>query len=231
MDTNQATQQRSRSTADKSVEVAPALEAPALDHGPSKAGQSSEMRSVTGGVETSVGVQMQECAGLQAKEARSELQMKGIHERAADGVSGSGGALPYMDKIQAAFGAHDVSNVQAHTGGMGAEAAGSIGALAYTRGSDIAFSSSPDLHTAAHEAAHVVQQRSGVSLDGGVGKVGDSYEKHADAVADAVVSGKDAQPIHPPGATRNPPPDPGRGRVGPYLQSGRENAEHDKRMA
>jgi len=203
MDTNQATQQRSRSTADKSVEVAPALEAPALDHGPSKAGQSSEMRSVTGGVETSVGVQMQECAGLQAKEARSELQMKGIHERAADGVSGSGGALPYMDKIQAAFGAHDVSNVQAHTGGKAAEAAGSIGALAYTRGSDIAFSSSPDLHTAAHEAAHVVQQRSGVSLDGGVGKVGDSYEKHADAVADAVVSGKDAEPILTAGATGN----------------------------
>ncbi|MCA9515409.1 MAG: hypothetical protein KC635_10730, partial [Myxococcales bacterium] len=46
-----------------------------------------------------------------------------------------------------------------------------------------------------HEAAHVVQQRAGVSLSGGVGAVGDRYEQHADAVADAVVAGKDAAPI------------------------------------
>jgi hypothetical protein len=51
----------------------------------------------------------------------------------------------------------------------------------------------PDLHTAAHEAAHVVQQQAGVQLKGGVGAVGDSYELHADAVADAVVQGKSAE--------------------------------------
>ncbi|HEU5056071.1 MAG TPA: T6SS effector amidase Tae4 family protein, partial [Kofleriaceae bacterium] len=50
----------------------------------------------------------------------------------------------------------------------------------------------PDLHTAAHEAAHVVQQRAGVHLSGGVGAAGDSHERHADAVADRVVRGESA---------------------------------------
>src|SRR5947207_2443000 len=47
--------------------------------------------------------------------------------------------------------------------------------------------------TAAHEAAHVVQQRGGVSLKGGIGAEGDEYEQHADAVADQVVAGRSAE--------------------------------------
>jgi len=47
----------------------------------------------------------------------------------------------------------------------------------------------------AHEAAHVVQQRGGVQLEGGIGQPGDSYEQHADAVADAVVAGRSAAPL------------------------------------
>jgi hypothetical protein len=41
----------------------------------------------------------------------------------------------------------------------------------------------------------VVQQRAGVSLKGGVGEEGDPYERHADAVADAVVSGRSAEAL------------------------------------
>lgn len=37
------------------------------------------------------------------------------------------------------------------------------GARAYAMGSDVAFASAPDLHTAAHAAAHTVQQRGGFS--------------------------------------------------------------------
>ena len=55
--------------------------------------------------------------------------------------------------------------------------------------------SKSDLHTAAHEAAHVVQQRGGVQLKGGVGQAGDSYERHADAVADKVVAGESAEAL------------------------------------
>jgi hypothetical protein len=113
----------------------------------------------------------------------------GVHQRARQGVSGGGGRLPHLDRIQQAFGQHDVSGVRAHRGADATEAARAIGASAYATGEDVAFAGAPDLHTAAHEAAHVIQQRQGVSLPSGVGAAGDTYERHADAVADAVVSG------------------------------------------
>ena len=121
---------------------------------------------------------------------------KDVHATAAQGVSGSGGALPHLDTIQQSFGQHDVSGVQAHTGSAANDAAGKMGAEAYATGNSVAFgSASPSLHTAAHEAAHVVQQRQGVSLAGGVGEAGDGYEQHADAVADRVVAGKSASDL------------------------------------
>ncbi|MBC8426498.1 DUF4157 domain-containing protein, partial [bacterium] len=101
--------------------------------------------------------------------------------------------MPHQEAIQQAFGSHDVGGISAHVGGQAAESCGAIGASAYATGNAVAFKSAPDLHTAAHEAAHVVQQRQGVSLKGGVGQAGDAYEQHADQVADAVVSGRSAQ--------------------------------------
>ena len=116
-----------------------------------------------------------------------------VHAAAERGTSGSGGALPHAERIQAAFGGHDVSNVQAYTGGTASEASTARGAEAYATGNKVAFRGAPSLHTAAHEAAHVIQQRAGVSLSGGVGQLGDTYEQHADAVADAVVQGRSAE--------------------------------------
>jgi hypothetical protein len=102
-----------------------------------------------------------------------------VQETAAAGVAGAGIDLPHREQIQAAFGPHDVSHVRAHVGGDAAQAAGAIGAKAYATGNDVAFADAPDLHTAAHEAAHVVQQRQGVHLKGGVGQEGDAYEQQA----------------------------------------------------
>src|SRR5213075_2702829 len=82
-----------------------------------------------------------------------------------------------------------------HTDESAAAGARAMGADAFATGNHVAFASAPDLHTAAHEAAHVVQQRSGVHLQGGVGEVGDSYERNADAVADRVVAGDSAQEL------------------------------------
>ncbi len=130
-----------------------------------------------------------------------QVQMRGkdvgtsehVHAAAAHGIAGAGATLPFLDQIQASFGpAHDVSHVQAHVGGAAAEASSAMGALAYATGDHVAFAGRPDLHTAAHEAAHVVQQQSGVQLAGGVGASGDSYERHADQVADSVVRGESA---------------------------------------
>ncbi len=110
---------------------------------------------------------------------------------------GSGTKLPHHDRIQASFGSHDISNVRAHTGAGVDASSKTLGARAYATGDDVAFAGgTPDLHTAAHEAAHVVQQRQGVQLKGGIdGGAGDPYEQHADAVADAVVAGKSAEPL------------------------------------
>src|SRR5579883_2947665 len=112
------------------------------------------------------------------------------HEIAERGLSGAGQELPHADRIQRAFGRHDVSAVKAHVGGGAAVASRQLGAEAYATGDRVAFDRPPSLHTAAHEAAHVVQQRAGVHLKGGMGEEGDAYERQADAVADAVVAGR-----------------------------------------
>jgi len=123
------------------------------------------------------------------------LAPEAVHRAAAAGVSGAPTALPYAAQIQAAFGHHDVSGVRAHVGGDAAAASEIIGARAFAFGDAVAFAAAPDLHLAAHEAAHVVQQRGGVRLSGGVGSAGDAYERHADLVADGVVRGESVEAL------------------------------------
>ncbi len=115
-----------------------------------------------------------------------------VQATAQSGFSGSPGALPYLAAIQQSFGGYDVSGVKSFVGGAAADANEDLGANAYASGEAVAFKAAPSLHTAAHEAAHVVQQRAGVSLPGGLGRPGDTYERHADRVADDVASGRSA---------------------------------------
>ena len=161
--------------------------------------ESDETQAVMRKADPGLGAQMiqrmQQAGGNQAvvqakQEAAAETE---IQSTAAAGVAGSGSTMPHAETIQKAFGKHDISHVEAHVGGKAAEASRDIGARAYATGNKVAFANQPDLHTAAHEAAHVVQQQAGVSLKGGVGQVGDKYEQHADAVADLVVQGKSAE--------------------------------------
>lgn len=111
------------------------------------------------------------------------------------GVQNAASPLPYADEIQRSFGRHDISGLKAQVGGAAGEAAGRLGAEGYAVDGKVAFRGSPSKHTAAHEAAHVIQQRHGVQLKSEVGEAGDAYEKHADEVADAVVRGDNAEPI------------------------------------
>lgn len=101
--------------------------------------------------------------------------------------------LPHLAQIQASFGRHDVTDVQSHIGGAASQAARRLGAQAFTVGRHVAFDVSPDLRMAAHEAAHAVQQANGARPEGGVGRARDPFERHANAVADAVVHGKSAE--------------------------------------
>jgi outer membrane protein OmpA-like peptidoglycan-associated protein len=112
------------------------------------------------------------------------------------GVTGGGSPLPHLDRIQAAFGPeHDLSNVRAHLGGPAADASRAMGASAYTLGHDVAFGASPTLEEAAHEAAHVVQQRQAASPLGDRGPAGARLESAADAVSARVARGEPAAPL------------------------------------
>lgn len=117
---------------------------------------------------------------LAGQSLRDPLQAAGgsaFPERAAgiasQATAGSGSALPMLGQIQSSFGKHDVSGVRAHQG-AGADAANrQMGSRAFATGSDVVLGNSgSDLHTVAHEAAHVVQQRGGVQLAGGWDRLG-----------------------------------------------------------
>jgi hypothetical protein len=119
------------------------------------------------------------------------------HAIAATGVDGAGGPLPYVHELHASFGRHAdaLDGATAHQGSDAAEAAGAIGAQAYTTGAKVAFAATPTRELVGHEAAHIVQQRAGVSLKGGVGAAGDPYERNADEVGDAFARGESVEPI------------------------------------
>ena len=128
-------------------------------------------------------------------QAKGELDGKDIHNASKRGSHGIGGKLPFQDQIQSSFGQFDISGITAHMGGRAKESCNKMGANAYASGNDVVFGASPNLHTAAHEAAHILQQKAGVSLNGGIGQSGDRYERHADAVADRVVQGRNAEDL------------------------------------
>ena len=63
------------------------------------------------------------------------------HELAARGTRGGGGPLPHLDRIQSAFGRHDVREVRAHVDGRAQEAADSLGARAYASNGEVVLGS------------------------------------------------------------------------------------------
>lgn len=123
-------------------------------------------------------------------------------------VVGKGGGSPLDDGTRAEmedrFG-QSFEDVRVHTDARASASAESVGANAYTVGSDIVFrsgqfdaASSTGQRTLAHELTHVVQQRSG-PVDGNDAPGGirlsdpsDRFERAADATADAVLSSRGA---------------------------------------
>lgn len=114
---------------------------------------------------------------------------------ATAGFTGPAAPPPQLDTIQRSFGHHDVSETRAYIGGAAADASRALGAAAYASGDQVAFAEQPDTFLIAHELAHVVQQRGGVQLSGGVGAAGDAHERHADEVATRVVRGESAETL------------------------------------
>jgi hypothetical protein len=94
----------------------------------------------------------------------SSNALKRIQKAAQYGLSGSAKPLPHLETIQSSFGRHSLSEVKAFVAGPAGNANRRLGSTAYTTGESVAFKQSPDLRVAAHEAAHVVQQRSGMPI-------------------------------------------------------------------
>ncbi len=120
------------------------------------------------------------------------------HAGAARGLEGAAVDFPHRERIEAAYG--QPLAAQAFVDEDARRACAEMGAQAFTLGDRVAFGSQPDVHTAAHEAAHVLQQRRGCSVDGGVGRDGDDHEVAADRAADLVVQGRSAQHLFAGGA-------------------------------
>lgn len=136
-------------------------------------------------------------AGLAPVQMHREIGAYGLEQPAAVQAAAAAGAsgsapLPHLDALQSAFGDHDLSSVRATVGGTAAAACEQIGAESYAQSNTVAFKQRPDVWLAAHEAAHVVQQRGGASIPDGVGRTGDAHEVHADRVADRVAAGGSA---------------------------------------
>lgn len=144
----------------------------------------------------------EKCAECEAEEEVQQAGGRGrspqrsprlIQREARRGLRDASHSLPHGERIQSSFGRHDLSHVRTSIGGDARAANRRMGALAFTSGDRIGFRESPSLHLAAHEAAHVVQQRAGLRLPGNVGRAGDPWERHADRVADVVVDGRSAE--------------------------------------
>lgn len=135
-------------------------------------------------------------------------------DQAVAAASGSGGQpLPatLQHQFESSLGA-DLSGVRVHTGEASATAARSLGARAYTLGSDIHFNagqydptSEAGQHLLAHEVAHTVQQagimrRVQTKLD--VSSPGDAHESEADRAADAMVRSQPASVVSAFGISR-----------------------------
>lgn len=121
---------------------------------------------------------------------------KEIKRIAEKGVTGKAKFVPYLDKLQRAFGSYDLSKIRTYSDIEAKMATKATGAEAYTTDNKIAFAdSNPSLHTVAHEVAHTFQRQKDTQLNGDIGKSSDFYEQQADTVANAVVQGESAEPI------------------------------------
>jgi hypothetical protein len=133
----------------------------------------------------------------------SLLTSTAVGETAKTGTRGTGEPLPHRERLASSFGPeHDLSSIRAHVGGASATACRDLGAKAYASGSSVAFRSSPDLWLAAHETAHVLQQRGGQVAANESDHRGAPAERRADAIADRVVAGRSAADLLPADRTR-----------------------------
>ena len=177
--------------------------APQHDAGPTGA-------SGPGGTHSQAAVlQLQRAAGNAAvtQRMRGEEDLESVNRaRSGGGQPLDAGTKSHMERSIGA----DFSDVRVHTGSEADSSAKSLGAHAYTVGSDVVFAqgrfdpaSDNGQRTLAHELTHVVQQRSGpvegTATGGGVqvSDPSDSFERAAEASADQVMAARQVDTAAP----------------------------------
>jgi hypothetical protein len=198
---------------------------PRVDHRP--AGRRPDGPAVAPGrspaLDTAAIMQLQRAAGNRGvvQMLTDEAEASPVHD-----VVGKGGGSPLdaptRSSMESAFGA-SFDHVRVHTDDTASRSAESVGANAYTVGSDVVFrsgqydpGSASGQRTIAHELAHVVQQSqgpvAGTAAPGGirVSSPSDAYEQAAEHTADAVMSAGSAPAVTPsatPGVQREAVPE------------------------
>ncbi|RYF89561.1 MAG: hypothetical protein EON95_18555, partial [Caulobacteraceae bacterium] len=133
-------------------------------------------------------------AALNAR--RTAGQARAMHAVARRGLSDPAGPYPHGDRIRAAFGSYAPIGLAAHMGPAARAASRDLSAGGYVLNGRAAFAERPSLHTAVHEAAHMVHQaHGGAALTHGIGHMSDAHERMADRVADTVAAGGSAEPM------------------------------------
>jgi hypothetical protein len=143
---------------------------------------------------------------VQRNKKQGEEQFQGAQPLIESTIASGGQPLDpqVRSTLEPRFG-HDFSNVQVHTDASAARSAEAVEAHAYTVGSHIAFNagqydpqSAGGQQLIAHELAHVVQQSSGAASSPMassmvVSEPGDRHEQEAEAAAEAVLAGGQAE--------------------------------------
>lgn len=127
--------------------------------------------------------------------APTPLRTSAVLDIARTATSTPAAPLPFKDRIQASFGAHDLDEIKSHQGPIATTSARALGATAFAVGEHAVFARSPSLYEAAHEAAHIVRARSGAGPNSGLNRPGDVHEERAHAAARLVEQGASAESI------------------------------------
>jgi hypothetical protein len=148
---------------------------------------------------------------------RNEERAQFLQRQAANGGTKLSSVMPIFDEALLSPGqpleattrrtmesrmGQDFNAVRVHTDARSAAAAAAIDARAYTMNRDIVFGAheyAPQTESGrrllAHELTHVVQQRSGAHLPGGIGPPNDAHERNADAVANELAQGRSSEEL------------------------------------
>ncbi len=130
---------------------------------------------------------------------RHPSKLSGLQSSSTKALTNPSQSIPYLSRIQQSFGpGYDLRNIKSHSGTESQQVSHSLGTRAFTRGNHIVFGDRPNLHVAAHEAAHVFQQQAGLQFYSRAPGGKDVYEQNANAIADRVVNNQSAADLLPP---------------------------------